>query len=95
MSVNRYAYTHRNVVRYGMHMLATYPVSRALAALIPACVLLSIGTSAQAQQPPAAPSHQEHGNLILEGVPPLDATMAARLERYQQSRQGNVSRLAG
>src|SRR5882757_9432501 len=86
MSVNRYAYTHRNVVRYGMHMLATHPVSRALAALMPACVLLSAAAAAQAQQA-GVPSHQEHGNLVLEGIPPLDGAVGARLERYQQSRQ--------
>jgi len=33
------------------------------------------------------PSHQERGNLIFEGVPPRDAALTARLERYQQSRQ--------
>jgi dipeptidyl aminopeptidase/acylaminoacyl peptidase len=65
-----------------MHMLAIHPLSGAIAALIPACFLLSALT-AQAQ----APSHQEHGNLILEGIPPLDAGMAERLARYQQSRQ--------
>jgi dipeptidyl aminopeptidase/acylaminoacyl peptidase len=69
-----------------MHMLATHTLSRALAALIPACVLLSFGASAQAQQA-GIPSHQEHGNLVLEGIPPLDAAMGARLERYQQSRE--------
>ena len=36
---------------------------------------------------PGVPSHQERGNLILEGIPPLDTAMGARLERYQQSRQ--------
>jgi dipeptidyl aminopeptidase/acylaminoacyl peptidase len=69
-----------------MHMLPNHPLSRALAALLPACLLLS-ATSAEAQQPPGLPSHQEHGNLILEGVPSADAALAARLERYQHSRQ--------
>src|ERR1700734_1656610 len=82
----RYSYTHRNVVRYGMHMLATHTLRRALAALVPAYLLAST-VSAQAQQVPGVPSHQERGNLILEGIPPLDTAMAARLERYQQSRQ--------
>jgi dipeptidyl aminopeptidase/acylaminoacyl peptidase len=67
-------------------MLASNLVYRALPALISACLLLSAGTSAQAQQA-GAPPHQEHGNLVLEGIPPLDAAMGARLERYQQSRQ--------
>ncbi len=70
-----------------MHMLASRTPSRARAALtIPVCLLIS-AVSAQAQQPPGVPSHQERGNLILEGVPPLDTAIAARLERYQQSRQ--------
>ena len=69
-----------------MHMLPNHPLSRALAALLPACLLLS-AASAEAQQPPGLPSHQERGNLILEGVPSADAALAARLERYQHSRQ--------
>jgi dipeptidyl aminopeptidase/acylaminoacyl peptidase len=69
-----------------MHMLPIHPLSRALAALLPACLLLS-AASAEAQQPPGLPSHQERGSLILEGVPSTDAALAARLERYQHSRQ--------
>ena len=71
-----------------MHMLAIQPLSRARAALIPvACLLISAVSAAQAQQSPGVPSHQERGNLIFEGIPPLDTAMATRLERYQQSRQ--------
>ena len=69
-----------------MHMLATHPLSRALVALVPVYFLL-FAVSARAQQAPAVPSHQERGNLIFEGIPPLDTAIAARLERYQQSRQ--------
>ena len=65
-------------------MLATQPF-RALIALVTPLLLLS-AVHAQ-MQPLAAPSHQEHGNLILEGIPPLNAAIATRLERYQQSRQ--------
>ena len=79
-------YTHRNVVRYGMHMLATRTLSRAFTTLIAAYLLITAG-AASAQQPAGMPSHLERDNLILEGMPPLDARMAARLERYQQSRQ--------
>jgi dipeptidyl aminopeptidase/acylaminoacyl peptidase len=69
-------------------MLPTQTLSRALAAFIPACLLISAAASAASvQQPPGLPSHQERGNVILEGVPPLDPTMAARLARYQQSRE--------
>ena len=69
-----------------MHMLAIQTRSRALAALLPAYFLLSAAV-AQAQLPSGIPSHQVHGNLILEGIPPLDTAMEARLTRYQQSRQ--------
>ncbi len=79
-------HTHRNVVRYGMHMLSIETRSRAIAALISTCVFLS-AASAPAQQPPSLPSHQERGNIILEGIPPLDTSIAARLARYQQSRE--------
>src|SRR5579862_520300 len=69
-----------------MHMLANQTLSRALAALLPACLLLSV---AQAQQPAGVPSHQERGNVILEGVPAPDPALAARLQRYQHSRQAS------
>jgi dipeptidyl aminopeptidase/acylaminoacyl peptidase len=71
-----------------MHMLVNQTLSRALAALLPACFLLS-AAAAQAQQSPGMPTHQERGNLILEGVPAPDAALAARLERYQHSRQAS------
>jgi dipeptidyl aminopeptidase/acylaminoacyl peptidase len=71
-----------------MHMLANLNLPRALAALLPTYLLLS-ATAAQAQQPPGLPSHQEHGNLILEGVPAPDPAMAVRLDRYQHSRQAS------
>jgi acetyl esterase/lipase len=67
-----------------MHMVRTQIFCRALAALIPVCLFIS---AASAQQPPGLPSHQERGTVVLEGVPPLDAAMAARLARYQQSRE--------
>jgi dipeptidyl aminopeptidase/acylaminoacyl peptidase len=72
-----------------MHMLANQNFSRAIAALIPAaCLFLSAAASAQ-QQTPGLSSHQERGNLIMEGVPSPDAALAARLERYQHARQAN------
>jgi dipeptidyl aminopeptidase/acylaminoacyl peptidase len=48
-------------------------------------ILLLAGLSAEAQQ--TAPVRQERGNMILEGIPPRDAQLAERLERYRQSRQ--------
>ena len=69
-------------------MLANLNLPRVLTTLLPAYLLLS-AAAAQAQQPPGLPSHQERGNLILEGVPAPDPAMAARLERYQHSRQAS------
>jgi dipeptidyl aminopeptidase/acylaminoacyl peptidase len=48
-------------------------------------LLLLAGHSVQAQQ--TAPVRQEHGNMILEGIPPRDTQLAERLELYRQSRQ--------
>ena len=69
-----------------MHMLPNRSLRQALAAVLPVCLLVSVA-SAEAQQPSGLPSHQERGNLILEGVPAPDPTLAARLERYEHSRQ--------
>ncbi len=43
------------------------------------------GLPADAQ--PNAPVRQEHGNLILESIPPRDTQLAERLALYRQSRQ--------
>jgi dipeptidyl aminopeptidase/acylaminoacyl peptidase len=69
-----------------MHMLAIRTFSRALTTLMPAYFVLAAAT-ASAQQPAGMPAHLERDNLVFEGMPPLDARMEARLERYQQSRQ--------
>ena len=42
--------------------------------------------------PPGLP-HVERGNLIFEGIPRPDAEIAARLERYQQSRSAAGGRI--
>jgi dipeptidyl aminopeptidase/acylaminoacyl peptidase len=47
-------------------------------------VLALAGLPSQAQP---APVRQEHGNLILEGIPPRDAQLTERLGLYRQSRQ--------
>jgi Tol biopolymer transport system component/dienelactone hydrolase len=58
------------------------------AALLPALVswLLSFGLAAHAQ-PFAVPSHRIDGTLVLDGIPPLDASLAARVGRYEAWRQ--------
>ncbi|TLY77644.1 MAG: S9 family peptidase [Gammaproteobacteria bacterium] len=79
---------HRNVVRYASPMIATEPVSRARIALTAASVVVFLAHQGRAQQAPVPP-RQERGSLVFEGIPPLDAALAARLERYQQSRQAS------
>jgi dipeptidyl aminopeptidase/acylaminoacyl peptidase len=52
---------------------------------LPAACLMLVGLPTQAQQ--TAPIRQEHGNLILEGIPPRDSQLAEQLGLYRQSRQ--------
>ncbi|HUA89510.1 MAG TPA: alpha/beta fold hydrolase [Steroidobacteraceae bacterium] len=67
----------------------TRPGRRALGALAAAC-LLSLAASAQtpppAPNPAISPTHRERGTLVYEGIPPTDPALAARLERYLDSR---------
>lgn len=62
--------------------------SFARAALLPALasLLLSFGLAAHAQ-PFTVPSHRIDGTLVFDGIPPLDASLAARVRRYEQWRQ--------
>jgi len=50
-----------------------------------ACTVLALPALPQTQT--TAPARQEHGNLILEGIPARDAQQAERLGLYRQSRQ--------
>jgi acetyl esterase/lipase/Tol biopolymer transport system component len=56
------------------------PYTCVLAALLGALAL-----PAAAQNPPA-PTHREVGALLYEDIPPMDAQLAARLERYLHTR---------
>lgn len=58
-------------------------VSATFAAVATVLTLAALPT--QAQQ--TAPVRQEHGNLILEGIPPRDTQLTERLGLYRQSRQ--------
>jgi dipeptidyl aminopeptidase/acylaminoacyl peptidase len=60
-------------------------VSATFAAAAAAGTLALAALATQAQQ--TAPVRQEHGNLILEGIPPRDTQLAERLALYRQSRQ--------
>jgi dipeptidyl aminopeptidase/acylaminoacyl peptidase len=62
----------------------TFAASAAATAYATAAVFALAGLPSQAQQ---APVRQEHGNLILEGIPPRDAQLSERLGLYRQSRQ--------
>jgi dipeptidyl aminopeptidase/acylaminoacyl peptidase len=57
----------------------------AASAVAGATLLAVMGLPSRAQQ--AAPLRQEHGNLILESIPPRDTQLAERLALYRQSRQ--------
>ena len=60
------------------HRAATLPVL--------ATVLLASGIPAQAQ-PFAVPTHRVDGTLVFDGIPPLAATLAAQVRRYEEWRQ--------
>jgi dipeptidyl aminopeptidase/acylaminoacyl peptidase len=66
--------------------MRTSRLARTLAALGAAAFVFTGGLAPQAQQAPI-PSHQERGNLVFEGIPARDPALAARLDRYEQSRQ--------
>ncbi|GAC1447403.1 MAG: hypothetical protein PVSMB1_19710 [Gemmatimonadaceae bacterium] len=57
----------------------------AVAAVAAGLGLTLAGSPIQAQQ--TAPVRQEHGNLVLEGIPSRDIQLAERLGLYRQSRQ--------
>ena len=58
-----------------------------LSAALAALMLVVTGLPAHGQ--PGAPPRQERGNLIFEGIPARDTALAARVERYRQSRQAS------
>ena len=65
------------------------PIAALRAAALWATLALPGALLAQSQptaQPQPGLSHQERGSLIFEGVPARDTALAARLERYEQSR---------
>ena len=58
------------------------------AATATACAVLAVlALAALPSQAQPAPVRQEHGNLILEGIPALDGQVTERLGLYRQSRQ--------
>src|SRR5579863_1900177 len=57
---------------------------RAASVLLVTSILLA-SPPLQAQQPGL--SHQERGNVVLEGVPARDAELASRLSQYRQGRE--------
>ncbi len=67
--------------------MGTTTVSATLAAVATLMPLALAGLPGQAQ--PTAPERREHGNLILEGIPPRDAQLTERLELYRQSREAS------
>ena len=52
-----------------------------------AAAALLVLAFASVAESPSAPQHHERGSLVFDGIPPPDPALAARLERYEQSRQ--------
>ena len=59
-------------------------LSRTLAAL---ALLQLAGLTAEAQQSNGWPAREIQGNLVRDGIPPVDPQLQARLERYLHSRR--------
>ncbi len=60
----------------------------AIVSLNPVATLVPLALATlPAHAQPTAPVRQEHGNLILEGIPPRDGQLTERLGLYRQSRQ--------
>jgi dipeptidyl aminopeptidase/acylaminoacyl peptidase len=67
-------------------MIEFFSSRRAVAVLALAAFVSSSGLPAHAQ-PFTVPSHRIDGTLVFDGIPPLDATLADSVQRYQQWRQ--------
>src|SRR6202158_5505163 len=63
----------------------SFPAALAVCAAAGVAVL---PTPVSLAQQAAAPPHRERGTLVFENIPLPDTALMARLERYQQSRQG-------
>ena len=59
---------------------------RAAAVSVLTAFLLAFGFPVDAQ-PFAVPAHRVDGTLVFDGIPPLDASLAARVRRYEEWRQ--------
>ena len=63
----------------------SFPAALAVCA---AAGVAALSASVSLAQQAAAPPHRERGTLVFENIPLPDTALMARLERYQQSRQG-------
>jgi dipeptidyl aminopeptidase/acylaminoacyl peptidase len=59
---------------------------RAAAVPVLAAFLLAFCLQARAQ-PYTVPAHRVDGTLVFDGIPPLDASLASRVKRYEEWRQ--------
>src|SRR3984893_7781613 len=60
----------------------------AVLAVCAAAGVAALSASVSLAQQAPAPPHRERGTLVFENIPLPDTALMARLERYQQSRQG-------
>jgi dipeptidyl aminopeptidase/acylaminoacyl peptidase len=69
-------------------MISPRCLQRLWAAPVLAALLFALGCPARAQ-PFAVPTHRIDGTLVFDGIPPLDAALAAQVERYEEWRQAS------
>jgi dipeptidyl aminopeptidase/acylaminoacyl peptidase len=67
-------------------MIQFFRARRVVTRPVLATLLLAFGLPAHAQ-PFAVPTHRIDGTLVFDGIPPLDSTLAAQVERYEEWRQ--------
>jgi hypothetical protein len=65
-------------------MIQFLSLRRAAAAAVLTAFLVTFPAHAQ---PFAVPTHRVDGTLVFDGIPPLDASLAARVRRYEEWRQ--------
>jgi dipeptidyl aminopeptidase/acylaminoacyl peptidase len=67
-------------------MIQFLSLRRAAAVAVLTAFPFAFGSQAYAQ-PFAVPTHRVDGTLVFDGIPPLDASLAARVRRYEEWRQ--------
>jgi len=69
--------------------VAGFAVLAGPASLAPRALAAADAAAAAAPPPLAPPQHRERGSLVFENIPVPDAALAARVARYEQSREAS------